>query len=216
MSFSVVILSKNPDNLTACVKSIQANEPGTRIIVVDDGARAGAGHLAVTWVDGVKPFLFARNANLGIAAAGEDDIILMNDDARLLTRGGFQKLAAAGADYALTSSAVTGCCGNPRQIHRNRFSGSRVEANPIAFICVFIPRAIWKQIGQLDERFDGYGCEDTDYCYRVTRAGLQMGICDDCLVEHGKLPSTFRTRPDITEIHKHARAKLYAKWGQPR
>ena len=34
-------------------------------------------------LEGVKPFIFARNCNLGIRAAGSDDVVLLNDDALL-------------------------------------------------------------------------------------------------------------------------------------
>ena len=38
----------------------------------------------------MKPFVFARNVNLGIEAAGDADVILMNDDAtQLRTPYGF-------------------------------------------------------------------------------------------------------------------------------
>jgi GT2 family glycosyltransferase len=37
-----------------------------------------------------------------------------------------------------------------------------------------------------------YGGEDDDYCYRVRKAGLRVGIFDGCAVNHASLPSSFR------------------------
>ena len=89
MSFSVVIPSARAQNLIPCVRAILDREPDLppdRIIVVDDGARADAeAHLPpVRWVTGIKPFVFARNANLGIRTAATD-VILLNDDTRPVT-----------------------------------------------------------------------------------------------------------------------------------
>ena len=97
MTFKVVILSAKASNLVPCVRSLLANEPDLppeHVIVVDDGARAEAEAQLppVRWLDGARPFIFSRNANLGIRAA-ESDVILLNDDARLLTPRGFTLLA---------------------------------------------------------------------------------------------------------------------------
>jgi hypothetical protein len=70
-NFKVVILSKRALNLVACVRSVLANElglPPDHIIVVDDGARREAAPKLppLRWVEGIKQFVYARNANLGI------------------------------------------------------------------------------------------------------------------------------------------------------
>src|SRR3954463_4694104 len=96
MTWSVVILSKCARNLSACIRSVLANEPALdsrRIFVVDDGARALASPVLppLMWLHGVKPFVYARNANIGVRAAATD-IILLNDDAELVTPGGFTSL----------------------------------------------------------------------------------------------------------------------------
>jgi len=52
------------------------------------GAGAEASLPAVRWVTGITPFIFARNVNLGIAAAWRN-VVLLNDDACLITPRGF-------------------------------------------------------------------------------------------------------------------------------
>src|SRR5689334_10796135 len=120
MSFSVVILSKNFTNLRACVEAIHRTEPGgARLVIVDDGLE-DSGYIAgtddyesgalldgSTIICGEKPFIFARNANIGIRAAGEDDVILLNDDALLKTPGGFtalQKVAEENPDFGVIAA----------------------------------------------------------------------------------------------------------------
>ncbi len=214
---AVVILSRNGDNLRACVQSILDNQAGCEpadIIVVDDGARASAPDSPVTWIDGQTPFVFARNANIGIQAA-ERDCILMNDDARLMTPQGFTDMArAAGMQptIGLCSAAISGIVCNPMQ---RRHWPPRLRVIPImvAFIAVYIPWAIYQAIGPLDERYVGYGYDDNDYCRRITAAGLLLATWDGCLVDHsGQLPSSFRTRPDINALYAMNRELYQKKW----
>ncbi len=111
MRYSVVILSKTLGNLNVCLAQIAALNSRCRVIVVDDGLDLSdgvarglgwnlCGKIGLHLVAGAKPFIFARNANIGIAAAGEDHVILLNDDALLRTPLGFDRLAPAdGAFY---------------------------------------------------------------------------------------------------------------------
>jgi GT2 family glycosyltransferase len=220
MSYKVVIPSRCATNLVRCVQSVLANEPVLRpsdILVVDDGARAAAEPLlpGVSWLQGAKPFIFARNVNIGIAAAAEADVILLNDDARLVTLEGFSLLSLeveSRPDMGVCSAGILGVVGNPRQLATPQAS-FRIEPSGLAFVCVYLPRSVCSAVGPFDVRFSGYGFEDNDYCARVRAAGLNLGIWDGCVVDHsGELPSTFRTRPDITAMFEQNRRLFRAKW----
>jgi hypothetical protein len=226
VSYSIVILSSRASNLVACVQSVLANEPDLppeRIVVVDDGARQEAEPLlpGVRWLAGLSPFVFARNANLGIQAA-DTDVILLNDDARLETPGGFTTLVGQVSRQerpGICSAAVRGMVGNPRQLAvagpptgpdgRPEF---RIEPVTLAFVCVCIPRSVYANLGPLDERFCGYGFEDNDYCARALQAGLDLTIWDGCVVEHGSLPPTYRGRPDWRSLSNQSQALYVEKW----
>ena len=114
--FSVVIPSRNIENLGLCVGAIRKAGEACRIIVVDDGLSLSVFRgLGIEAVLGIKPFCFARNVNLGIKAAGTDDVILLNDDALLVSKGGFTRLAEAAVrnpEYGILSSACNNV-GNP-------------------------------------------------------------------------------------------------------
>jgi O-antigen biosynthesis protein len=234
-----VIPSRNAVNLAACVRAVREHEPGLRIIVVDDG---------IDWheyiqlipdqvqdimdnaVAAPKPFIFARNANIGIRAAGEDDVILLNDDALLLTACGFSEMQKEyywhpSEWWGLTSSACNNV-GNPNQ-HLKRHPPiseddlMRDEPRTLCFVCVLIPRATYKTVGPLDERFEGYGLDDDDYSLRVRKAGLKLGIFDGCYVDHGSLTSSFRgpagAGGDFTANMKLFIEKWgFDNWGNPR
>jgi len=237
MNFSIVIPSKNPVNLTACVNSILDREPGLpheRIIVVDDGARqdgleaAQGGRLPwledLTWIAGIKPFIFSRNMNLGIHRAfgeqGADAVILLNDDTRLLSGSGFTSLTRLTLAKApgICSAVFTDAVGNRAQLAQwGRVKGRvpivRSEPRTLAFICVCIPRATWETVGPLDEGFGDYGWEDNDYCKRVRDAGLGLFITEACLVEHGRLESTFRPGNKSVSIINRSAKHYFDKYG---
>lgn len=212
MSFAVVIPSRDVGNLVRCIAAIRQHEPGCRIIAVDDGLPLDCLEgLGLEIVPGVKPFVFARNCNLGIGAAGQDDAILLNDDALLQTPGGFSLLADQAVAYpeygiiAAASNNVGNLNQNPKGI------GLRDELRMVCFTCLYLPRTTLETVGLLDERFVHYGIEDDDYCLRVRKAGLKIGIYDGCVVDHKSLPSSYRGtgggdyRPNL-EIFKQ-------KWG---
>src|ERR1051326_1988309 len=88
VSLSVIIPSRTATNLVPCITAIGERDPEVRIIVVDDGLEMSQELrklFPTQFLAGVKPFVFARNVNLGIHAAGTDDVILLNDDALLKT-----------------------------------------------------------------------------------------------------------------------------------
>lgn len=218
--FGVVILSARPENLRACLSALLANEPTLpreRIVVVDDGARAGCGETFpdVVWVDGVKPFVFARNANIGLRRLGTD-AVLLNDDARLITRSGLTDLSLAAQacpEFGAMSAAVKGLVGNPAQAPWSA-NYIRPELRTLAFICVYIPFPTMEKIGHLDERFVGYGWEDNDYCLRIRHAGMGLAVFDGCVVDHSRPEaSTFRTKPEFPQLMEHNLALFRGKWG---
>lgn len=197
MSISAIIPSRTADNLRVSAGSLQREN--ARIIVVDDDENGGVKTLceARTWqrVQGVKPFNFSRNVNLGIRAAGQDDIVILGDDGVLKTRGGFDVLAKAAAEHPEFGviAAVTNNVGNANQMPKG--IGLREDPRIVCFICVFIPRSTINnpKIGLMDEDYQCYSHQDDEYCYQVTKAGLKIGIHDGCFIDHGSLKSTFRS-----------------------
>jgi len=203
---SVVIPSRNADNLIPCVEAIRRHEPEVRIIVVDDGLDWNGKPIPpviedCTFLIGKKPFVFATNCNLGIHEAGRDDVVLCNDDALLESHYGFSVMQLAAKrqpEYGLIS-ATTNLAGNPEQ-HRRAIPGVREcrlmlgnSFPTVAFVCVLLPRYTLDLVGELDPIFTSYGWEDNDYCRRVWQRGMKIGISDDCFVDHSRLQSTFRS-----------------------
>jgi GT2 family glycosyltransferase len=217
MNLSVIIPSRMASNLILCVKALRRHEPEARIVIVDDSPdlslRPKPDWMPAVAIEGVRPFIYARNCNLGILATGSDDVILLNDDALLETTGGFtamQRASELHPEYGVIG-AVTNVTGQPLQ--RPHGIGLR-EAPHIAFVCVLIPRRTMDRVGLLDERYClDYGVEDLDYCEAVRRAGLKVGVFDHCYVDHGSLTSSFRGDPANPRSFARNKALFDAKWG---
>lgn len=230
---SVVVPSKNIENLLHCIAGIRKNEPDLRIIVVDDGLAWNSfecrGLISKSLKDmnveaweGLQPFIFARNMNIGIRAAGADDVCLCNDDAILESPNGFSIMQQAAEDDERIGliSATTNVAGNPEQFRHKGVSGlryltGRTPGNSfptVAFVCVFIPRRTIDTVGLLDERFTGYGSEDNDYCRRCFNLGLKIAVYDGCYVDHGKLKSSFRGAPNAPGKTDEGRRIYMEKW----
>jgi GT2 family glycosyltransferase len=218
--FSVVVPSRNRTNLKACLRAIGSRQPGTWRIVIDDGLDISPrgdedldGLYEAVWL-GVKPFVFARNCNIGIIAAAADDVILLNDDALLETPGGFramQTVVHENPEFGVVG-AVTNVTGQPLQ--KPQGGNTLREVPHIAFVCVYIPRRTIDRIGLLDERYSlDYGVEDLDYCEACRCAGLKVGVFDGCYVDHASLESSFRGHPWASRSFARNKELFDQKWG---
>ena len=227
MSFSVIIPSRNSANLAACVSSICEQKETCRIIIVDDGLDNCPIGDAIRHIDGVKPFIFARNINLGIAAAETDDVIILNDDTRLLTDFGFSLLAdvaRTNPQYGIISAGMTGAVGNTEQIAEPGTRLRETSHHTLVFVCVYIRRVVLNLLRDerteprqwLDERYLDYGFDDDDCCEEVrAHLGLKLGVYDGCVVEHGVQPSSYRDGHNLGDSFGLApnRQRFLNKWG---
>ncbi len=211
-SLSVVIPSKNAANLTECLKALRWHEPNLHVVVVDDGLAFRPEGFQVEYVSGVKPFVFARNVNIGIAAAGSSDVVILNDDAKLQTSGGFNGLQYMAYKTAGVLSAACNNVGNPNQWRQKPPYVTREENRTLCFVCVCIPRHVLIGVGLLDERFTDYGLDDDDYCLRVRRAGYKLGVFDGCYVDHGSLTSSYRGEAGAGGDFKPNLRRFIEKW----
>ena len=230
---SVVILSKTASNLAPCILSVCEHEPAsTNIIVVDDGVDwheyqdAISGHSdmlsdrLIKIVPGIKPFVFSKNANIGIRESGQSDVLLLNDDALLQTPQGFSLMQSTAAHWWPQTGLIAATCNNvgniaqhPRPLTTD-YPGFRHEERMVCFVCVLLPRDTIDLVGLLDETFDrGYGVEDDDYCFSVRKAGLGIGITDLVYVDHGSLKSSFRGGPATGGDFKPNLRRFIEKWG---
>jgi len=193
----IVIPSRKAENVVPCVQSILARDPAiprSHIVVIDDGLdrRAHAALSGVTFLPGRKPFVFARNVNIGLTYA-LDDAIVLNDDTLLSSAGGFTSLDALakclGDDVGMIAPACN-LIGNPNQ-RRHSAGRLRIETLMLCFVAVYIPRTTQQAVGLLDETFIHYGFDDDDYSRRTLMANKTLYVWDGCFVDHSRLAPTF-------------------------
>jgi GT2 family glycosyltransferase len=207
-TLAVIIPTRTASNLIPCLEAVCLHQgPKTRVIIVDDGLEPDADQKKVlnrisktstpAILPGKKPFIFARNVNIGIQKAAGCDVVILNDDAILKIPGGFsllQKAADEHPEFGVIAS-TTNNVGNVNQHPQG--IGLRDDPRMVCFVCVLIPRRTVDAVGMLDERFVAYGGDDNAYCKEIRKAGLKIGIHDDCYVDHSHLTSTFRGRGSV-------------------
>lgn len=228
MAYSVVIPSKNFANLSRCVEALHRNSSAGRIIVVDDGIAEtgydasspeywkGACLDGATILPGIKPFVYARNVNIGIRAAGQDDVVLLNDDALLRNAQGFPDLAKFAEKHPEVGcvAPATNVTGQPLQWPSNRTPEGFRYVDTVPYVCVYIPRRVLDQVGLLDERYClDYGVEDLDHTEAMKRAGLKIAVLYNVFVDHGSLISSFRGDPRQPKSFQQNYALFKQKWG---
>jgi hypothetical protein len=162
-----------------------------KLTVVCDGWGPGAATPHIEHLRTDEPFIFARNVNLGWKEHQEEDyIILMGDDVQPFTVNWIETLKGIldrNPRIGLLAPGVV-TPAKHQVVQDPSFWKQEVylwDRGGIPFVCVMIRRAVWEQIGFLDERFTGYGCEDDDYCYRMRQAGWFTAYTSRALVRHG-------------------------------
>lgn len=209
--YTAIIPSCTLSNVIECTASIARTHPGAGpdflgvdVAVVVNGELLKEQNVFPWDIGRIEdqrtPFNFSAAINRAVSiieSQGErPDILILNDDTRLLTMGGFDALrdaAYAHPECGLMFPSVTGCTGNPEHITQPGGGVRYAKRHVVPFIGVYILREVWDQVGPLDEDYClDYGVEDNDYCYRVTQAGYNLGIFDGCVLEHGVLPSSYR------------------------
>jgi GT2 family glycosyltransferase len=227
-AYSVILPSKQSVNLESCVRTIRAAGEDCRIIVIDNGLEVRRPDCE--YIEYTGPFVFSKACNIGISAAGQDDVILLNDDALLKTYLGFRALSHACHSFgygAMCPGFTHGSVGTINLVNRGR-GELREEKVMLVFACVYISRSTIDRVGLLDERFAvnaggpgarGYGLEDDDYSLRIRQAGLKLAVYDGVLVDHlpesTGLKSTFRHDPDHphdVRAHEDLFAEKHGHW----
>ncbi len=208
---TIIVPSKYPDIFEGCRSSLEQYAPHASKILVRDGEAIGnpKGWMVI---QGVSPFIYARNCNIGIQACS-DDILLCNDDVRFLHTGTLytlQSLFVTHPHVGILSPSVDGVANGVS------CSGQAVHETKhyLSFVCVLIRRELIDKIGLLDEKFTFYGGEDVDYCRRAQRAGFTLAVTSLVTVAHKHASSSY-TREHALELKREAANRYYVeKWGR--
>jgi hypothetical protein len=228
----VVVLTGFEDIFRQFRLSLLCYEPDARVIVVKSRGvqlsenvcpccrRLWSDTNKWHYLEGPEPFVFARNANLGIQVAGKDDVFLVNDDIQWTRENCLVDLsrnAHGSPEIGLLSPQFLGNVGNLLQSTRYGKDGLVYSKQPLYFTGVYLKRLVIDRVGLLDARFDGYGCEDNDYCRRVQEAGFRLAVTSEVVMRHGfgRMDATVsysRTMVDQETSAQEMYQRLQEKW----
>lgn len=226
--YSIIIPTyRRPDQLTACLESIAAIDyPLDRleVIIVDNGgplehseaaARPYADRLAIEYLINPRNNGYGFSVNRGIRASRGENLLVLNDDARLLP-GFFTE-----CDALLASDPAIGCVGcrvieegyknSGDGIGRMAESGEVVanfnvdcgrpiEVEHVYGFCYVFTREAVRRAGLNDEillgrRYSSGNRIETDHCLSIRRAGLKVVFNPRMVARHLAKP-----RPDMSEV----------------
>lgn len=217
---TIVVLGKYRKVFWGFLKSSERfAEPIPKVLVRDGTAIPDPAGWTV--IQGPETFSMAGNGNLGLrAAAADSDVLYCGDDVRFVEEDTVERLsdlAHRHPEIGILSPRLRG-------------RGSRPQLNPSAdieyvrpadmwFPCVYIKREVLDRVGFLDERFNGYGSDDLDFCLRAEMAGYKLAVTRLAMVRHehgGGGPTTFLKslgKDAFRQQQVAAAGKLSAKWG---
>lgn len=241
---SVVVVCYNQWALTErCLASLEASADGAplQIIAVDNASADPTAERLRTWqaerpatrVAQINPrnLGFAGGVNSGMAHAQGDFVVVLNNDT-VVTPGWARALRRhLERDTSLgLVCPVTNHIGNEAKVdlpgetleavlaaaqgYTRAHAGQLLPLTTAAFFCVMLRRAVWAQVGPMDEQFFPGYFEDDDYCRRLQAAGYHIGCAEDAFVYH-ELSASFDQEGAARkrEIFERNRQRYEAKWG---
>ncbi len=240
---SIIIISFNSlhETTAPCLESIFEAGAGEdfEVIVVDNGSSDET----VAWLKdlmGREPRLkcifnehnrgFAGGNNDGVRAASGEFLILLNSDC--IVSGGWmmgltdplardKRIGATGpvSNMVGNEQRIFTSGSTVEEIQREGFfwtsksRGSSFETERLVFFCVTLRRAVFEQVGPLDENFGMGFYEDDDYCIRLKRAGYRLLCMEDVFVYHRGGGSFDGSGISTRKIMRENRKKLEKKHG---
>lgn len=232
---SVVIpLYGGPEDITRCLKSLQAcSDLLHEVIVVDDASpdeapSAANGFEFVRLIRNEANLGFGPTCNRGIQESSGEVILLLNSDT-IVPRCGLIHLI-----QSLMSSGSIGAAGplSNRVGHHQRTqvtytslenidlfaedfavrSEDDEDVDMLVGFCLALKRKAIEEVGLFDPRFGLGMFEDNDLCYRLRRAGYRLVISRRAFVHHAAHQSLERANVNLEDRFETNERLYLEKW----
>ena len=198
-------------HLESCVKAVIKKSHDYKILTLNSGAPPKCldmiyrlQHLGMPMKNYSIPKSLGpcRAHNILLAYSTAPYIVILNDDA-IVAPGWLEALQKI-ADMPGMGMASTMVSNPGTHMSRDRWfteagillygKMSCLDLPDLSTVCVMIQREIFQEIGYFSERFT-FGW-DTDYCFRLRRAGYTLGLALDTCVEHYPHSTRYEFDPD--------------------
>jgi len=221
------------DDLEVIIIDNDSQEPETHTLLSEYEERG-----AINRIIQKGSFNFASACNLGVASARHDLILLLNNDVEPLHPGWLDQLiaelddpdiGAAGAllffpDGFVQHAGITLGAGSvARHSFQFRRPGSgedsglvsqRQEVSAVTAACMLTRRALWKEVGGMDEHQLAVAFNDVDYCLKLRENGKHIIWTPHSRLMHRE--SVSRGRDDTAEKLARFAAEegcMHDRWG---
>ena len=210
---SIIILTHNQlEHTKLCLQSIKKYTPQPyELILVDNGSTDGTldylrkyanDHSNVRVIANKENLGFAAGNNQGLALAGGDYLLLLNNDT-VVTEGWLAHMLSVFERYSEVGivGPVSNYVSGPQQVKEASYQslkkmphfakqwsaahmGQTVEFYRVVGFCLLAKREVIDRIGGLDEQFGSGNFEDDDFCLRAAVAGYKARIAQDAFIHH--------------------------------
>ena len=229
----VIPLHGGEDDIRMCLASLKASQDLIHeTIVVDDVSPDNAAKVAkefkVKLIKNKANEGFGKTCNKGFEASSGEVILFLNSDT-IVPRTGLIKLVEG-----LMESGSIGAAGpmsNNVGYHQRitptytdlttldnfaaDLSETSVPNQDVEILVGFalaVRRSVLQEVGLFDERFGRGLFEDTDLCYRISRAGFKLRMVTCAYVHHWGSRTLTRAIPDVSELLKQNGELYKEKW----
>lgn len=191
---SVIIPARNAaDTLAEQLEGLvqQQTDHAWEVVVVDNGSTDATVTIATSFADRLELVVVpcarrganaARNAGARVARG---ELLLFCDADDVVHPGWVQAMVAALGEHDLVGGLID----------NDTFGAGHLPRHPpgVPVAAGFLPRAItanlgvrklaWTTVGGFNEDY-GYGCTDTEFCWRLQLAGHDVGYAEDAVVAY--------------------------------
>lgn len=238
---SIIVLTYNQLHYTRqCLDSILAQtDVPFELIVVDNASQDGTpaylqeyagAHPEVRLILNPANEGFARGNNRGVGTAQGEYIVLLNNDT-IVTTGWLSTLIRHLQDPRVGMvGPATNSSGNETRVpvdyadvkdmpafahaYTRVHAGKAFEIAMLPMQCVVLRRAVWEEIGPLDEAFGVGMFEDDDYAMRLKKAGYKILCVDEVFVHHwGRASFSRLDKTRYWNLFRANRETYEKKWG---